>query len=50
LGQFVAHRQLQIATGSGMGMKPYFNGPNVIVAFDDDNVSATIKHLHMKNK
>jgi hypothetical protein len=44
LGQVVAHRQLQVATGSGMGMKPRFNGPYVIVEFDDDNVSATIEH------
>jgi hypothetical protein len=29
-----------------MGMKPKHNGPYVIVAFDDDQVSATIEHLH----
>jgi hypothetical protein len=46
LGQLVAHRQLQLATGSAMGMKPKHNGPYVIVAFDDDQVSATIEHLH----
>jgi hypothetical protein len=50
LGQIVAHRQLQVATGSGMGMKPRFNGPYVIVEFDDDNVSATIEHLHTKKQ
>jgi hypothetical protein len=33
-----------------MGMKPRFNGPYVIVEFDDDNVSATIEHLHTKKQ
>ncbi len=31
-------------------MKPRFNGPYVIVEFDDDNVSATIEHLHTKKQ
>ena len=46
LGDLVAHKQLQLATGSAMGMKPRHNGPYVIVAFDDDGISATIEHLH----
>ena len=46
LGDLVAHKQLQLATGSAMGMKPRHTGPYVIVAFDDDNISATIEHLH----
>ena len=46
LGDMVAHKQLQLATGTAMGMKPKHNGPYVIVAFDEDGTSATIEHLH----
>ena len=46
LGDLVAHKQLQLATGAAMGMKPRHTGPYIIVAFDDDQISATIEHLH----
>ena len=46
LGQLVMHRQLQVATGSGMGTKPKFNGPYVILSFNDDGKSAILEHLH----
>jgi len=46
VGQAVAHRQLQVATGPGMGMKPKFTGPYIIEAINDDEVSATIVHVH----
>ena len=46
LGDLVAHRQLQLATGGAMGMKPRHNGPFVIIAFDEDGISATLEHLH----
>jgi hypothetical protein len=46
VGDLVAHRQLQVATGTGMGMKPRFNGPYVIVKINDDKCSATIEHQH----
>ena len=49
LGQIVAHRQLQLATGSAMGMKPKHTGPYVIVALNPDGCSATIEHLHTGN-
>jgi hypothetical protein len=29
-----------------MGMKPKHNGPYINVTFDDDQVSASIEHLH----
>jgi hypothetical protein len=46
LGQIVAHRQLQLATGAAMGMKPKHTGPYIIVALHPDGCSATIEHLH----
>jgi hypothetical protein len=46
IGQSVAHRQLQVATGPGMGMKPKYTGPYIVEAIDDDGVSATIVHIH----
>jgi len=45
LGQIVAHRQLQLATGPNMSMKPKFDGPYVINSFDEDGVSAKIAHM-----
>ena len=45
LGQIVAHRQLQVATGSAMSLKPNFTGPYVIEELHDDKVSATITNL-----
>ena len=46
LGDLVAHAQLQLATGPAMGMRPRHTGPYVVVAIDDDGVSAQIEHLH----
>ena len=46
LGQIVAHRQLQVATGSAMSMKPRFTGPYVIEELLPDKSSAIIEHLH----
>ena len=46
LGQIVAHRQLQLATGTAMGMKPKHTGPYIIIALHPDGCSATIEHLH----
>jgi hypothetical protein len=46
LGQIVAHRQLQVATGSAMSMKPRFNGPYTIEELLPDGSSAIIEHLH----
>jgi hypothetical protein len=45
LGQIVAHRQLQLATGPNMSMEPKFDGPYTIMSFDKDSVSARIKNL-----
>ena len=45
LGQIVAHRQLQLATGPNMSMKPKFDGPYIIIAFDEDKCSATLEHM-----
>ena len=46
LGQIVAHRQLQLATGSAMGMKPKYTGPYTIIELNPDGCSATIEHLY----
>ena len=46
LGQIVAHRQLQLATGSAMGMKPKHTGPYIVVDINPDGCSATIEHLY----
>jgi hypothetical protein len=46
LGQIVAHRQLQVATGSAMSMKPRFTGPYVVEELLPDGSSAMIEHLH----
>ena len=45
LGQVVAHRQLQLATGPNMSMKPKFEGPYIIIALNNDKTSATLEHL-----
>ena len=45
LGQIVAHKNLQVATGSYKSFKPTFDGPYVIQSFDEDKVSARIEHL-----
>ncbi len=46
LGQIVAHRQLQLATGSAMGMKPKHTGPYIITELNPDGCSATIEHMY----
>ena len=46
LGQIVAHRQLQLATGVAMGMKPKHIGPYIITEINPDGCSATIEHLY----
>ena len=46
LGQIVAHRQLQVATGSAMSMKPRFNGPYTVEELLPDGSSAIIEHMH----
>jgi hypothetical protein len=50
LGQIVAHRQLQLATGPNMSMKPKFDGPYTIISFDEDGVSARIENLDTGNQ
>ena len=49
LGQIVAHRQLQLATGSAMGMKPKHTGPYIVIEINPDGCSATIEHLYTGN-
>jgi len=46
LGQIVAHRQLQVATGSAMSMKPRFTGPYVVEELLPDASSVMIEHIH----
>jgi len=46
LGQIVAHRQLQVATGPAMGMKPTYDGPFIIEEIDQKNSTCKIEHLH----
>ena len=45
IGEVVLHKQLQVATGTNMGMKPKFTGPYVITALDKHESSATIENL-----
>jgi hypothetical protein len=45
IGEVVVHQQLQVTTGTNMGMKPKFTGPYVITALDKHESSATIKNL-----
>ncbi len=45
IGEVVLYKQLQVATGMNMGMKPKFTGPYVIMALDKHESSATIKNL-----
>jgi hypothetical protein len=45
IGEGVLHKQLQVATGINMGMKPKFTGPYVIIALDKHESSATIENL-----
>ena len=48
IGEVVLHKQLQVATGTNMGMKPKFTGPYVITALDKHESSATIiKIIHL---
>ena len=46
VGQIVAHRQLQVATGSAMSMKPRYTGPYVVEELLPDGSSAMIQHMH----
>jgi hypothetical protein len=46
LGQIVGHRQLQVATGSAMSMKPRFTGPYTVEEILPDGSSAIIQHMH----
>jgi len=46
LGQIVAHRQLQVATGSAMSMKPRYTGPYTVEQLLPDGSSALIEHMH----
>ena len=46
IGQIVAHRQLQVATGSAMSMKPRFTGPYTVEELLPDGSSAIIEHMH----
>ena len=45
IGELVLHKQLQLATGRNMGMKPKFTGPFVIVGLDKHGSSAVIENL-----
>lgn len=45
IGEIVLHKQLQLATGANMGMKPKFTGPFVINKIEDSNSSAIIENL-----
>jgi len=45
IGEVVLHKQLQVATGTNMGMKPKFTGPYVITGLDKHDSSATIENL-----
>ena len=45
IGEVVLHKQLQLATGKNMGMKPKFTGPYVIVGLDKNAASAVIENL-----
>ena len=49
-GQIVLHRQLQVSTGTGGALKPKFTGPYVIEEIDKDDSSATLEHLHTKQR
>ncbi|MGV0982791.1 MAG: reverse transcriptase domain-containing protein [Polynucleobacter sp.] len=45
IGEVVLHKQLQLATGQNMGMKPRFTGPFVIVGLDKHDSSAILENL-----
>ena len=45
IGEIVLHKQLQLATGPHMAMKPKFNGPYVIIALNKTESSAVIENL-----
>ena len=45
VGEIVLHKQLQLATGANMGMKPKFTGPYVVTHLDKNNSSAIIENL-----
>jgi hypothetical protein len=45
IGEVVRHKQLQVMTGTNMGMKSKFTGPYVITALYKHELSATIKNL-----
>jgi len=45
IGEIVLHKQLQLATGANMGMKPKFTGPFVINKIEDTGSSAIIENL-----
>ena len=46
MGEIVGHRQLQVATGSAMSMKPRFTGPYTVEELLPDGSSAMIQHMH----
>ena len=46
VGEIVGHRQLQVATGSAMSMKPRFTGPYTVEELLPDGSSAMIQHMH----
>jgi len=46
IGQIVAHRQLQLATGSAMGMQPKHTGPYTVESVDPTTLSCIVEHMH----
>jgi len=46
LGQIVAHRQLQLATGAAMGMQPKHTGPYTVESVDTATLSCIIEHMN----
>ena len=45
VGEVVLHKQLQLATGTNMGMKPKFTGPYVVTSLNKSESSAIIENL-----
>jgi hypothetical protein len=46
LGQIVAHRQLQLSTGTASAMKPRHTGPYVVQSLNPDESSAMVEHMY----
>ena len=48
VGELVLHKSLQLATGTGMAMKPKLLGPFSIVALEKNGASALIENMRTK--